>query len=214
MSVFQRAIDLNNKGIRSLVEGNKESAIQAMSISIKLMKASLPESTSFGDAAEFSKCSVPQQTPPTIVIPGLESSETIVCNRAVYIPTTSLTTDKLHMNTYIGAVIYNLALAHQSLGIQACINKAEKLYSLALQLLEDDLTLRCMQMALIVKLGCINNLSQIRYSKCDYENAREGLQHVSHFMNSNQEMFQDQPEIMGLLMNVLLLRPPTVASAA
>jgi hypothetical protein len=211
MSLFQQAANLNNKGINFLLEGDERSAIQTMALSIKLMKAALLDEFVQQVAPHTSRI----QDTRSIIIHSMESSDTIVFNQVVYIPeTVTETPSEFDMNIYTSAVIFNLALAHQAVGSQACLNKAEKLYGMVLKLLDDSMLNS--HIALIVNLGCINNLSQIRYSNGDYENAQEGLSHVSYFMqksSTNQAMFEE-PEVLGLLMNVLLLKAPSVASAA
>jgi hypothetical protein len=65
--------------------------------------------------------------------------------------------------------------------------KAEGLYGMVLQHLDGDTTCLVrvedmMHMVLIIKLACINNLSQIRYTKGDCDSARMGLlRYVSSF---------------------------------
>jgi hypothetical protein len=208
MSLFQQAAQLNNQGINALIQGDLVSAIQSMTNAIKLMKAAL------FDAGDCSVTSSQAHQAHTIIIPSMNYSETIVFNQLVQIPITD-SVSELDMNIYISAVLFNLALAHQYLGSSVGINKAEKLYGMVLQLL-DNTPLFAMRLALVVRLGRINNLSQIRYSKGDYHNAHEGLRLVTTFLresSTGQALFED-PEIQGLLMNVLLLNAPSAASAA
>jgi hypothetical protein len=220
MSLFQEAAHLNNEGIDALLKGDQSSAISLMAKAIKLMKAELSSRNSStlkcdSDSDSDSDSNTEQNTH-TVEIPNMESSDTIVFNQAVRIPTDAEPTTEFDINIYTSAVVFNLALAHHfagSSGDEVFMVKAEKLYCMVLKLLNDN-SLK-MHTALIVKLACINNLSQIRYFRGDYKNAREGLSQVSCFMrrSSNQAMFE-QPEIQGLLMNVLLLEEPKVARAA
>ena len=216
MSLFQQAADLNNQGITALLNGDRKSAIQSMTDSIKFMKAQLTQSqTDCHNSAVVTSA----QTTHTVEIQSMESSDTIVFNQAIRIPAdVSLTVSEFEVDIYSCAVIFNLALVHHfeassGADADAYLMKAEKLYSMALQLL--DKTSLTVHTALIVKLACINNLSQIRYAKGDYKNAREGLSQVSAFIRqpSNQAVLEE-PEIQGLLMNVLLLKAPRVAAAA
>jgi hypothetical protein len=214
MSPFQEAAHLNNEGVTSLLEGDQVTAISSMSKAIQLMITALSKT----DASKLqcNSATARIQSTSTVEIPITESADTIVFNQAVRIPADFDDLNHFDMNIYTASVIFNLALAHHfkaSYGDAVCMSKAEKLYCIVLKLL-DEKTLR-VHTALLVKLACINNLSQIRYAKGDYENAREGLNDVSGFMreSSNQVMFEER-EIQVLLMNVLLLEAPKVAPAA
>ena len=168
----------------------------------------------------------------TVEIPVMDSSDTtIMFNQAVRLPANdgdaaSSLPNEFEMNIYISAVVFNLALAHQfkastknnGSGEEAlCLLKAETLYSLVLKLLKDCSYLN-VHIALIVKLASINNLSQIQYSKGEYGKVREGLSQISIFLQTcsspNAQALLEEPQVQGLLMNVLFLKTPTVARAA
>ena len=68
--------------------------------------------------------------------------------------------------------------------------------------------------AITVKLATINNLTQIRFAKGDYEQAREGLDHLAGFLRIANGEVLAEPQVAGLLMNVLMFRAPKVAAAA
>jgi hypothetical protein len=92
--------------------------------------------------------------------------------------------------------------------------KAEKLYAMVLKLVDDG---AChMRIAVVVKLASINNLSQIRHAKGDYEHAREGLDQLSSFLRRTNQALFEEPQVQGLLMNALLLKASStkVAPAA
>jgi hypothetical protein len=208
MSLFQQAAQLNNQGINALIHGDQALAIRLTTNAIKLLKAALFEAD---DAVTSSRTHEAH----TIMIPSVESSDTVVFNQMVQLPVTNEAVSELDLNLYTSAVIFNLALAHQYLPSSTGITKAEKLYGMVLQLLDDNSWL-AVRLALVIKLGCINNLSQIRYSRGDYQNASEGLSFVSIVLRetSTGQAYFEEPEIQGLLMNVLLLRAPSAASAA
>jgi hypothetical protein len=112
-------------------------------------------------------------------------------------------------------VIFNLALAHHHVAITSdagYLPKAEKLYAMVLKLL--DGAALYMRTAVVVKLATINNLSQIRFENGDFEPAREGLSHITSFLRQANNALLEEPEVLGLLMNVLLLKAPRVAPAA
>jgi hypothetical protein len=213
MSLFQQAARFNNDGVRSLLNGDQRGAIQSMGESIKVMKA-VVSNTGASSAAAPSRCHSAIHETCTAEIPSMESSDTIVFNQAILIPADgddAQAPGEFELNIYTSAVIFNLALAHHSRGDEKSMARAEQLYAMVIKLLKGN-SLH-MHTALIVKLACINNLSQIRYSKGDYKGAREGLNQVSGFILQNDVML-DEPGIQGLLMNALLLKPPTAAPAA
>jgi hypothetical protein len=213
MSLFQQAAQLNNDGVDSLLNGDQRTAIKLMGESIKCMKVAISAIGSSSTAAP-STCYSSINDTRTVEIPSMESSDTIVFNQAIKLPDKdeARAPDELEVNVFTSAVIFNLALAHHFLGDENSMARAEKLYATVIKLLKGD-SLH-IHTALIVKLACINNLSQIRYSHGNYKGAREGLSQVSGFIKQNGGVMLEGPDVQGLLMNVLLLKPPTVASAA
>jgi hypothetical protein len=215
MSFFEQAACLNNEGVTALLEGDDTSAIDAMTKSIKKMKKELSKpgtelrafkSDISSDAADL--------VMDTVEIPGVNSSETALFNQAINIPCQGEQTD-LDVHVYSAAVIFNLALAHHHAAITSdagYLPKAEKLYAMVLKLL-DDAALH-LRTAVVIKLATINNLSQIRFENGDFELAREGLSHLSNFVRQTNNALLEEPEVQGLLMNVLLLKVPRMAPAA
>jgi sulfur transfer complex TusBCD TusB component (DsrH family) len=218
MSLFQKAAHLNNDGVAALLKGDQSYAIESMAKAIQLMKTEFDQQARSAAGVQHSAVARIEITS-TVEIPStMESSDTIVFNQAIRLPADAHSLSEFDIKIYLSAVIFNLALAHhfKASGNAVCTTKAEKLYCMALKLLDDNAL--NVHTGLVVKLACINNLSQIRYSRGDYKNAREGVNQVSSFMrrqqSSNQAMFEE-PEIQGLLMNMLLLfKAPVVASAA
>ena len=122
-------------------------------------------------------------------------------------------TSVTEMNIYTGAVVFNLALAYHAKGSAACIAKAEKLYAMVISLLDN--TVLNMHTAVMVKLAAISNLSQIQCALGNYRHMQEDLSKVSlFFQDSSCQSVLEEPAIQALLMNVLLLRVPTIAPAA
>jgi hypothetical protein len=171
----------------------------------------------------------------------------------------------LDLNIYSAAVVFNLALAHQQLALRhksdrrrrrgsvdsssvdsdcsyQCLytvnrNKAEKLYTVILKLLQDT---ACSQIrtGVMVKLAAIHNLHWIQYLKRDEEfssssttnnaaNEVPSLQQTLYrFVQGIRQQdpslarsfLEHDAQIQGLLMNVLWLKdqqaPPKIAPAA
>jgi hypothetical protein len=148
----------------------------------------------------------------------------------------------LEVHIYSAAVVFNLALSHQQLAARHKFderrnahdslytvnrNKAEKLYTVILKLLQDA---ACSQVrtGVMVKLAAIHNLHWIRYQRgVREEDGSPSLQQtLSRFVQGirQQDPFlartflEHDAQIQGLLMNVLWLKdqqgPPKVAPAA
>jgi hypothetical protein len=210
MSLYQQAAQLNNQGIVSLLKGDHCSAIHSMSEAIKVMKGAL--SAPPGTNTPM-KCRNVMYETRSIEISSLESSDTIVFSQAIRLPDSDEEREpgEVEMNVYSGAIIFNLALAHHFRGDKTSLARAEKFYGLVIKVLNRNML--HMHTALIVKLACINNLSQMRYSKGEYERVSEGFIQVAGFIQQNEAVV-NEPEVQGLLMSVLLLKAPTVAPAA
>jgi hypothetical protein len=214
-SLFQQAVKLNHEGICSLLQGDQTSSIQSMSEAIKFMKLALLSETNTNACRPMSVSPLCSSGCSSVEIPpSSKASDTIVFNQAIMIPTNETRIrNNSEMNICTSAVIFNLALAYHSLGDVKSMAKAETLYALVIKLFDSNPAL-CARTALIVKLAAINNLSQIRYSNGDYSSAREGASQVSGFIRQMEGAMLDEPDVQRLLMQVLLLKPPTAAPAA
>jgi hypothetical protein len=216
MEFFAQAARLNNQGVTALLEGDDKAAVAALTQSIKMMKqamskpsnSDMKKSATLSDDCEHS----------TVELPGFQGDlESYIFTEAITIPENG---DQSELDTqiYSAVVIFNLALTVHREGkngkIESMVKKAQKLYTMVLKILNNQ----CMnRVAVIAKLASINNLSQIRFDCGEYELAREGLDRVSAFLrasgNTNNAMLEE-PEIQGLLINVLLLKAPVIAPAA
>ena len=173
----------------------------------------------------------------TVALPEMgDEQQSFIFNEAIIVSTPSPYDDEdeevseEHVHVYTGIVIFNLALAHHrkakssqiTTGRCGCLTKADKLYGMALKILGHDFS---NTISVLVKLASINNMAVIRFEMGDSERAKSGLQHLSKMLQqcsdltpnmscaTDSPMFQE-PQIKGLLMNVLLLRAPRVAPAA
>jgi hypothetical protein len=211
MSLFEQAVQLNNEGVAALLQGEEETAINAMAKSIKMMKQELTKSSSAGSHTSKQHS---DQDAHTVELPNMDT-ETIVFNQAIRIPTDG-PQDDINIHVCSAAVIFNLALAHHhkasKTGEVAYLAKAEKLYALVLRVVDDASS----RTAVLAKLASISNLSQIRFAKGEYEQAQEAVNQLSSLMRrrgASQDLFKE-PQVQGMLMNALLLKPPRVAPAA
>jgi hypothetical protein len=128
------------------------------------------------------------------------------------------------------AVVLNLALCYhrkgEKSGLAAFTTKAEKLYSMALQLLgssnnscNNNSTL-CI-LGLVLQLASLNNLLGIQWESGNYQHdhrQQEGiLAQIRQFLihnNIGTIPWLQEANIQGLIMNIMLLKPPQVAPAA
>ena len=184
MSLLQQAADLNNQGITSLLSGNYQTGIEALSDSIKMMKRQLASPSSKSE--ELESTSMTSNSISTVELTTTnahahahantnanEGSSTSTFNQMFRIPHTeddvAATQD---MRVYAGAVIFNLALAYHTQPQQQqqpgkSVEKAQKLYQMILKLLDPYQSGHEYGYAgLMIQLACINNLSQL-YSDAD-----------------------------------------------
>jgi tetratricopeptide (TPR) repeat protein len=214
MSLFSRASDLNNRAVVALIEGDDEFAIKSMADAIKLLKQELakPGRVAFEDV----KCTAAGPVLKTVEIPDLCSGDDHheIFNQAIHVPCSG-EESQIDIHVYSAAVIFNLGLAHhrQALkGNKEYQGKAVKLYNMVLRVLDD--TLIEFRTAVMIKLATINNLAQIQFAHGDFDEAREGLSHLAGFIALASGEVLSEPQVRGLLMNVLMIRAPKVAPAA
>ena len=245
MSLFQQAAALNNRGVTALRSGDYAIATSSMGQAVQLLQTELVSSRSpsssyddmdTGDSSSMkvddSSSMVAQRyLTQKVSIPCFDTDDTgVPFQQAVFIPVDISSPSEIDLTIYSAVVIFNLALAFhvQSTGegsfmkdVMLLINKADKLYSMVLKLVDEKTMVN--HTALIVKLACVNNLSQLRYhmmmdDEDDAEtiSSREGLKQISHwFMRQpSHQVFLEDSEIQSLFVNALLLKPPTVARAA
>jgi hypothetical protein len=218
MYLFELAAQLNNEGVTALLEGEQQTAFHVLTKSIKLMKQELAKNptTQLGSK---SSGSLKDQETVCVKIPDMATSESIVFNHVMTIPTrvSKATPDLEEIHIFSAVVIFNLAMAHhhhassQPLDTNSLKN-AEKLYYLVLQLLVDHAA--SSRTAILLTLGSISNLSQIRFVMGDVEQAQAGLRQMSHYIQGvNQAVFEDSA-IERLFMKALLYQAPDAATVA
>jgi hypothetical protein len=258
-SVFEQAASLNNEGVSALCSNEEETAITIFTNSIRLMKRELSKPgvdlTSFQKEgccmelpAHLVELPQHQVTPQQLMIFEDEDEEALF-NHAISIPLSAFSDTKqpsdLDIHIYSASVVFNLALAHQQLASKhkqdrrmgksdeiytTNRNKAEKLYTVILKLLQDS---ACSQVrtGVMVKLAAIHNLHWIQYQKREQEGTQSSnipslQQTLARFVQGIRQQdphlarsfLEHDAQIQGLLMNVLWLKeqqaPPKVAPAA
>lgn len=216
MNPFQEAALLNNEGIDALLGGDDEHAIEVMTRSIRIMKQEVAKPGK--ELKDFRHTSGQVHRPlQTTEVPDSTSSYRLALfNRAIHIPY-DREDSSVDIHICSSAVIFNLALTHhlrQDIdgNKPGCLQKASKLYSLVLKLLESA----CLHdgEALLIRLAAINNLARLQISTGDYEMARLELSHLEQFLlRANQSMLEE-PLVQRLLSNMMLMKGPKIAPAA
>ena len=214
MSPFEEAAHLNNQGVIALTEGDDAFAIDAMTKSIRMMKEELAKPTTDAIDNKLNVSCEPELR--TVEIPDMDSSDEHheVFNQAIHIPCDGDESD-LDIHVYSAAVIFNLALSHHRQGLHGNLvsqAKALKLYNMVLKVLDDSMFQ--FRTAVMVKLATINNLAQIQFANGNYEEAKDGVYHLASFLRIANGDVLAEPQVQGLLMNVLMFRAPKVAAAA
>jgi len=124
-----------------------------------------------------------------------------------------------HLPVYSACVVLNLALAHHRLGIKgnrAALNKAESLYSMALQLLNLPYPASTSEIILSMKIIAVNNLAQVHQETGAFEESNIFIRQLSlllQTMVSTGTFFSEQ-DFNKLVLNVMLCGPPMLAAAA
>ena len=260
MSLFLEASMLNNHGVIALSQGKYKDASQLMTQSLKLMKHDLDVITTQEDELSV-ESAVAVHRPEngtddtriqrvTIVDEGspFQKECGLFFGQAFIIPSSDELASSSPLmfdrrNIYAASIIFNLALVHhlqhgsqQSSNSYRYLHKAEQLYGMIFPLL-DDAAFSTASIALLIKLACINNLTEIRSSTYFFSSRKEDTgmdvtesedqreegdaleryqrEQVANVIRqtSNPELFEE-PEIHGLLMNALLYKVPTLAAAA
>eukprot|EP00934_Nitzschia_sp_Nitz4_P006666 Nitzschia sp. Nitz4//scaffold103_size77763//56274//56918//NITZ4_005448-RA/size77763-processed-gene-0.11-mRNA-1//1//CDS//3329532337//6656//frame0 len=214
MTFLEQAIQLSNEGVVSLSEGDNVRAVEVLAESIKLFKSEMVTRSSKQDLDKSAYSNAGGDFK-TVEVPDMDSEEHCVAfNQAIHLPC-ELEDNDANVQMCSATVIFNLAIAHhhQFLGTdKSKKDKAIKLYSMVLKLLED--VDQRNKTAMVVKLATINNLAHIRFTSGDYESARSDMDQLSGFMRHVNQTVLEEPEVQGLLMNVLMVRTPRVAPAA
>jgi hypothetical protein len=230
MNLFEHPIRLNNEGIAFMAKEKDEEAIDCLLRSIKLMKKELIMKASTMDEVQDHNQSTSSDAlvrdqgndHSTFTVPGMDDGQNCIFAEAITFPQEfEIVPDEQDIQVYSAAIIFNLALVFHAKGKRggegnsSFLIRAEKLYVMVLKVITCTVHARPNRTSVLVKLGSINNLSQIRYERGEFDHSQEGRLYISNFLNtSGSDHFINEPNIQGLLINVLLLKAPKVAPAA
>lgn len=224
MSLFQQASNLNNRAITALIEGNDKVAIQAMTQSIKILKQELAKEPA--DESDSSTSSMTMQVSSahewkTVKIPDFTSGDDHhnLFDHVIQVPCCQQGGDGgdscSEVRISAAAVIFNLALAHHRHGMQgngAFRQKAAKLYTMVLRILDDSLIE--FGPVVMIKLASLNNLVNIQLADGDEDAADEGLRRLAGIVRQSSIEVLTEPTLECLLFSLLSVRSPNVAAAA
>ncbi|CAJ1936615.1 unnamed protein product [Cylindrotheca closterium] len=214
-SFFQEAARLNNEGVTALAEGDEETSIKRLTTTVKMMKQfiALPDQAEAlaSSSDESSSC---LRSFSTVEIAHAACDEQVFFRQAILMPSDIDESSPLDVFVYSAAVIFNLALVHHIQGSKnkSARSKAQKLYAAIMRLLGDRVG--HMQLSLLLKLACINNMAHIRYENGEFDQVQDGLGQLSTLLKTTDQCLFKGAEIQMLLMNVLFFKKPDIAPAA
>ena len=207
MESIDNAIALNNEGVSLLQSGNDQAAVAALTRSLGIIRVHLNESRGL-------TCQHEQQAPfhTCVPLPDFEDEFYFIANQAITVTAGTRLDSADAINTFSGCTIMNLALAYHrrgQLGNEACMQKAETLYTMATKLFTGRPMLS--GTALVIRLAATNNLCHVRYERGELELAKRELDCVA-FLFRNPDI--ESALMSGIVFNALLLKAPSVAPAA
>jgi hypothetical protein len=219
---LQQAIMHNNEGVHHLNCGNISGALLAFQSAISFMKeatachADKPRSILHIDWV-FSR----EQQPGAL--DGLQSEHGYVYDRPILIPTDLgiFTSHELYsvVLTSGSFIIFNFALACQYdgkiTGNKVPLQKARQLYELVLKMLTSEES-NCNNCCVVLQCLVLNNLAQLHHDQCNYRKSQSCMQSLyDHIITTNcLDIYLDATEAEEIMLNLVHLRPPTVAGAA
>jgi hypothetical protein len=235
MESINSVIRLNNDGVSLLVAGDDQAAAVALSHALSFVKGlfSLPRpcdlrgpslaSSGSSDVNKLSSCSSTMEVCGNELrihsrkpLPCLQDVNFFIYNQTMSISSDSPLTNEM-LPIYAACVILNLALAYHRRGKYThsipCMLKAEKMYGTIEKLLKG---MNNNDTAKVLRIAAANNLSQIRYNRGEYARAQEDVGFLAYLIRdvgSVRALLSDE-ELNGLLCNVVLFTPPSLAAAA
>ncbi len=223
MNSIKYACSLNNQGVDLLLSGESARATKAFQFAICLLKrASVTEAEDFSCTEINSSCDdAPLPFSESIsTVSGLQGLLGYVYDHGIIISDNiSNAKTEATISLYIAVVLFNLALTFHcrgtALGGDALLEKASVLYTLVVELL-NTCTMAEDASSTILTLLALNNKAQIRYDQCDYVQSIDCMKYISQIIGSGRGFhFALNPDdLEGLMLNVMLLRTPSVAQAA
>lgn len=233
-SAFDVAMQLNNDGASCLSNGEEDRALVAFKHALIIIQRELPPSGVEGDEisgneAEESSTDADTNsalhgsrkiklTPVQVECPSLENS--YVYNRALAVHGGQGGKGKKEMNLLSAVIIFNMALLHDLRGIRCKSTKYRvrslRLYEMCYGLLEEfDRKTLHIDTIMLLSIVCLNNMSQVTLSEGDFSRCQWMMRTLQSLLTSQSKSNQlNEHDIRGLMLNVMMMHPPTSASAA
>ena len=221
---MERVIQLNNQGVSLLEARRDKQAVSSLSQALLMVQTAFAQE----DQSSASSSSCMDVDPQHEIFHSfaasrkplwnIQNSNYFVFNKAITIVPTSVPKSMEDASFYCAAVILNLALAyhrHFIRGNMHCIDKAEKLYGMVCTLLRDSPEDYASLM--LFRMIATNNMSHLHYEQRRYEETRDDLSALSFLvrrMDTKIACVLDEADVNQLLLNVLLMTPPSHAPAA
>jgi hypothetical protein len=227
MTHFNQVIQLNNDGTSLLVFGEEDLAIDKFKSALEIMKRGLAKRqtrTGSQDSHHISSdksdgpvsCdSAPRLSPLTLPCPVPEYS--FVYSNALKLSRFCDYLVDSDIKFLSAAIIFNMAMVYNIKGVRESSaieqTRSLRLYEMCLALLE-NLNSRHMD-SFLLRVACLNNMSQIAYEQGDFDGARLMLNNVQYLMSMNvKQTFFDEDDLQGFMLNVMLMHAPSAARAA
>lgn len=222
MNKVSLSVRWNNEAVSRLASGNVSGALNCFKKAVAFIRSGLdaprcrnplPEA---GMTESFVSLDLIEDA---ISLPDLSDCNCYIYNKVHLIRLKSLEGVKTSVaaSAVASIVIFNMALTYHRVGWNnsKCVDRAINLYKMVLRIVQYG-SESFRDVHGLLKCAAMNNQSQLRFEQGHYALAREGLDSLFPLVAMpNDEQPKLQPsELNGLIMNVLFLRPPTLASAA
>jgi hypothetical protein len=231
MDFVKRSCDTNNHGVALLAGGQNQAALTAFREALCSMKsaASVDDESEAALVAPGAAVEVRE----ALVQLRVSSGDCYTYGRPLLIyrsPLVPLATDTTSLTLYSSVILFNMALAcHQigwSRGRATAFTRASALYQTSLRILSvdwDNAVEGARSMASFLAFVALNNRSQVLYHDlCDYGRSKRCLKAMARLLQGAEgsrivrslQASLLEPDVEGILLNVILLKVPSAASAA
>ena len=232
MNPLQQAAAINNESIFLLEAENLSGAIHALQRAIVVVKdGSTPEvvavkpSEGHNNDSTVKSCNLPfcvRQC--RLKLRGLQNGLFYVYDRPFLIatnltPSTQEDHDAIIL-LFSTHILFNFALAWHQLGAISGrgppLRRAGELYEFILKILRSSASNNNDTAYAVLKCLVLNNLAHIHYERCQYEESKSCMDGMFALALKTEclESYLQPVEISEILLNIIHVRPPTIARAA
>lgn len=227
LNLLNASIECNNLGVVLLNAGDVENALDSFMTAAKLMHPVSKQVQSIAAVNRHQESGagpepgfeipdgirrIVQQSAASIAIHGKHPTDNIfICAEALRLDLANHLPEDCTLESSV--VVFNMALAYHLRGSTASLHRAVFLYDMAFNL---SCAFMNNQMAVHVAMGSLNNAGQIYHTMGDYSTSRKYLDTLRVYIMKLPLTVDTRTmeERHQFLLNAVLLRPPTMASAA